>query len=49
MPIGGIIRIVVPQVAIAPSMEAAPPHDRGRTIIGALGAFLSFKGYLRRA
>jgi hypothetical protein len=30
-------------------MEAAPPTIVAALIIGALGAFLSFKGYARRA
>jgi hypothetical protein len=50
--IGGIIRIVVPQVAIA--IGSTIYSGRGPTIVvalivGALGAFLSFKGYVRRA
>jgi hypothetical protein len=52
MTIGGIIRIVVPQVAIA--IGSTIYSGRGPTIVvalivGALGAFLSFKGYVRRA
>lgn len=52
MTIGGIVRIVLPQVAIA----IGSTIYSGRTatmvaalLIGALGAFLSFKGYMRRA
>jgi hypothetical protein len=52
MTIGGIIRIVMPQVAIA--IGSTIYGGRSSTIavaliIGALGAFLSFKGYVRRA
>jgi hypothetical protein len=51
MTIGGIIRIVMPQVAVAIGSTIYGGH--GSTIavaliIGALGAFLSFKGYVRR-
>ena len=52
MTIGGVIRIIVPQVAIA----FGSTIYGGRTstimaalIVGVLGAFLSFKGYGRRA
>jgi hypothetical protein len=52
MTIGGIIRIVMPQIALTIGSNI----DVGRTntivaalIIGALGAFFSFKGYVRRA
>jgi hypothetical protein len=49
---GGIIRIVMPQVAVA--IGSTIYGGRASTIavaliIGALGAFLSFKGYVRRA
>jgi len=51
MTIGGIVRIVVPQIAIA----IGSTIYSGRTltiiialIIGVLGAFLSVKGYFRR-
>ena len=52
MTIGGIIRIVVPQVAIA--IGSTIYGGRASTIVvavivGILGAFLSFKGYVRRA
>ena len=52
MTIGGIIRIVVPQVAIA--IGSTIYGGRASTIVvalivGTLGAFLSFKGYVRRA
>ncbi|WP_331373473.1 hypothetical protein [Sinorhizobium chiapasense] len=52
MTIGGIIRIVLPQVAIAAGSTIY--GGRASTIIvallvGALGAFLSLKGYVRRA
>jgi len=52
MTIGGIIRIVVPQVAIA--IGSTIYGGRGPTsvvalLVGTLGAFLSFKGYVRRA
>jgi hypothetical protein len=51
MTIGGIIHIVVPQVAIA--IGSSIYSGRAPTIVvaliaGALGAFLSFKGYVRR-
>jgi hypothetical protein len=51
MTIGGIIRIVVPQVAIA--VGSTIYNGRGPTIVvallvGTLGAFLSFKGYVPR-
>jgi hypothetical protein len=49
--IGGIIRIVVPRIAVAVGTDI----DGGRAntivatlIIGTLGAFLSFKGYVQR-
>ena len=52
MTIGGIFRIVLPQIAIG---EGSTIYS-GRTstvvvalITGTLGAFLSFKGYVRRA
>jgi hypothetical protein len=52
MTFGGIIRIVMPQVAVA--IGSTIYGGRASTIavaliIGALGAFLSFKGYVRRA
>lgn len=52
MTIGGIIRIVVPQVAI--TIGSTIYGGRAPTIVvavtvGILGAFLSFKGYVRRA
>jgi hypothetical protein len=52
MTIGGIIRIVMPQVAVV--IGSAIYGGRASTIavaliIGALGAFLSFEGYVRRA
>ncbi len=52
MTIGGIIRIVTPQVAIW--IGSAIYSGRASTIvvaaiIGVLGALLSFKGYVRRA
>mgnify|MGYP006365229181 FL=1 len=51
MTIGGIFRIVMPQVAVA--IGSTIYGGRASTIavaliIGALGAFLSFKGYARR-
>jgi hypothetical protein len=51
MTIGGIIRIVLPQVAIA--IGSTIYSGRASTIVaalitGTLGAFLSFKGYMRR-
>ena len=51
MTIGGIIRIVLPQVAIA--IGSTIYSGRASTIVaarivGTLGAFLSFKGYVRR-
>ena len=52
MTIGGIIRIVVPQVAIAIGSTVyggRAPTIVAALIIGALGAFFSFKGYVRRA
>jgi hypothetical protein len=52
MTIGGIVRIVVPQVAIAIGSSiysGRVPTIVAALIIGALGAFLSFKGYVRRA
>jgi len=52
MTIGGIFRIVLPQVAIA--VGATIYGGRASTIVvalitGILGVFLSFKGYMRRA
>ena len=52
MTIGGVIRIVAPQVAIG--IGSTIYSGRASTIVaavivGALGAFLSFKGYVRRA
>jgi hypothetical protein len=52
MTIGGTIRIVVPQVAIAVGSTiygGRAPTIVAALIIGALGGFLSFKGYVRRA
>ena len=52
MTIGGIIRIVVPQVAIAIGSTlygGRAPTIVVALIVGALGTFLSFKGYERRA
>ena len=52
MTIGGIIRIVVPQVAIAIGSTiygGRAPTIVVALIVGTLGAFLSFKGYGRRA
>ncbi|WP_331376029.1 hypothetical protein [Sinorhizobium chiapasense] len=51
MTIGGIMRIALPQVAIA--VGSTIYGGRASTIVaalltGALGAFLSFKGYMRR-
>jgi hypothetical protein len=52
MTIGGIMRIVLPQVAIA--VGSTIYGGRASTVVaalvvGTLGAFLSFKGYVRRA
>ncbi|WP_426611302.1 hypothetical protein [Bradyrhizobium sp. McL0616] len=52
MTIGGISRIVVPQIAVA--IGSNIHGDRASTIvvaliIGTLGGFLSFKGYLQGA
>ena len=52
MTVGGVIRIVAPQVAIA--IGSTFYSGRASTIVaalivGTLGAFLSFKGYVRRA
>ena len=52
MTIGGIIRIVVPQVAIAIGSSiysGRVPTIVIALIVGALGAFLSIKGYVRRS
>jgi hypothetical protein len=52
MTIGGIIRIVMPQVAVAIGSTIYGGRTSTITvalIIGALGAFLNFKGYMRRA
>ena len=52
MTVGGIIRIVVPQVAIAIGSTiygGRAPTIVVAVIVGILGAFLSFKGYVRRA
>jgi hypothetical protein len=51
MTIGGIVRIVLPQVAI--TIGSTIYSGRASTIVaaligGALGAFLSVKGYVRR-
>ncbi|THK34022.1 hypothetical protein EHS39_32725 [Ensifer sp. MPMI2T] len=51
MTIGGIIRIVLPQVAIAVGSTIYGGRASAivvALIIGPLGAFLSFKGYRRR-
>ncbi|MET3756145.1 hypothetical protein ABID08_003518 [Rhizobium binae] len=52
MTIGGAVRIVLPQIAIA----VGSTISSGRTSVvaaalatGALGGFLSFKGYMRRS
>jgi hypothetical protein len=52
MTIGGISRIVVPQIAVA--IGSNTYGGRASTIVvalivGTVGGFLSFKGYLRRA
>jgi hypothetical protein len=50
MTIGGIIRIVLPQVAIAIGSSiysGRVPTIVIALIVGALGAFLSIKGYMR--
>ena len=52
MTIGGIVRIVVPQIAVAVGSNIY--GGRANTIVaalitGMLGAFLSFKGHLQRA
>ena len=52
MTIGGIIRIVVPQVAVligSAVYSGRVPTIVAALIIGTLGVFLSFKGYGRRA
>jgi hypothetical protein len=52
MTIGGIIRVVLPQIAIAIGSTiygGRAPTILVVLIVGALGAFLSFKGYVRRA
>lgn len=52
MTIGGIIRIVLPQVAIAAASAIYSGSAATMVVallIGTLGAFLSFKGYTRRA
>ena len=52
MTIGGIIRVVLPQIAIAIGSTiygGRAPTIVVALIVGALGAFLSFKGYVRRA
>ena len=51
MMIGGIIRIVVPQIAIAIGSNlysGRAPTVVVALIVGALGAFLSVKGYVQR-
>jgi positive regulator of sigma E activity len=50
MTIGGIIRIVVPQIAIAigSNMVAMPPMIVAALLIGTPGAFLSVRGYAQR-
>ncbi|RWM06503.1 hypothetical protein [Mesorhizobium sp.] len=52
MTIGGIMRIVLPRIALA--VGSTIYSGRASAIVvalitGALGAFLSFKGYMRRA
>jgi hypothetical protein len=52
MTIGGFVRIIVPQIAVAVGSNIY--GGRANTIVaalitGTLGAFLSFKGYLQRA
>jgi hypothetical protein len=50
MTVGGIIRIVVPQVAIAIGSSiysGRVPTIVIALIVGALGTFLSIKGYMR--
>ncbi len=51
MTIGGIIRIVMPQIAVAigSTIYGGRATIAVALIIGTLGAFLSFKGYVRRA
>ena len=52
MTIGGIIRIVVPQIAVAIGSNiygGRAPTIAVALIVGTLGAFLSFKGYVRQA
>src|SRR5262249_13613023 len=51
MTIGGIVRIVVPQIAVAIGStvySGRAPTVVAALIVGTLGAFLSFKGYGRR-
>ncbi|MBB4425074.1 hypothetical protein GGD66_003631 [Bradyrhizobium sp. CIR48] len=52
MTLGGIMRIVLPQVAVA--IGSTVYSGRAATVVvalitGAIGAFLSFNGYVRRA
>ena len=52
MTIGGFIRIVVPNIAVAVGSNiygGRASTIAAALIIGTLGAFLSFKGYLQRA
>ena len=52
MTIGGIIRIVVPQIAVAIGSNiygGRAPTIAVALIVGTLGAFLSLKGYVRQA
>jgi hypothetical protein len=52
MTIGGIMRIALPQVAIAVGSTIYSGRASAvvaALIIGTLGAFLSFKGYMQRA
>ena len=52
MTIGGIMRIVLPQfaVAVGSTIYGGPASTIvAAMIVGALGAFLSFKGYVQRA
>lgn len=51
MTIGGIVRIVVPQIAVvigSTIYSGRAPTVVAALIVGTLGAFLSFKGYGRR-
>jgi hypothetical protein len=51
MTVGGIVRIVVPQIAIAIGSNIYGGFANtivAALVIGTLGAFLAFKGYLQR-